>query len=102
MQLSKVTEISLSGYNRGDKNNPNSCNGGPPRTSSSSCDNSGQAPGRDLQITVQPSMLTYIFGHTNKYQGMKHESILQMGTDRMIPRYVYHKPFTDNFPDKGE
>jgi hypothetical protein len=25
-----------------------------------------------------------------------------MGTDRMIPRHVYDKPFTVRFPDRGE
>jgi hypothetical protein len=40
------------------------------------------------------------FGHTKKSQDMEHEPILQMGTDMMIPRYVYHKPFMVKFPDK--
>jgi hypothetical protein len=29
---------------------------------------------------------------------MKEEPILQMGTDKMIPRHVYDKPFTVRFP----
>jgi hypothetical protein len=33
---------------------------------------------------------------------MEHEPILQMGSDRMLPRYAYHKPFTVKFPDKCE
>jgi hypothetical protein len=35
-------------------------------------------------------------------QGMKKEPILQMGTDRMIPRHVYDKPFTVRFPDRSD
>jgi hypothetical protein len=42
------------------------------------------------------------FGHTKKSQNMELKPILQMGTDRMLPRYVYHKPFTVKFPDKCE
>jgi hypothetical protein len=33
---------------------------------------------------------------------MEHEPILQMGTDGMIQKYAYHKPFTVKFPDKYE
>jgi hypothetical protein len=33
---------------------------------------------------------------------MEHEPTLQMGPDRMLPRYAYHKPFTVKFPDKYE
>jgi hypothetical protein len=25
-----------------------------------------------------------------------------MGTDKMVPRYVYDKPFTIRFPDRSE
>jgi hypothetical protein len=28
---------------------------------------------------------------------MEHEPILQMGSDRMLLRYMYHKPFTVKF-----
>jgi hypothetical protein len=42
------------------------------------------------------------FGHTKKSRDMEHEPILQMGSDRMLPRYAYHKPFTVKFPDKCE
>jgi hypothetical protein len=31
--------------------------------------------------------------HAKKSQNMEQESILLMRTDRMIPRYVFHKPF---------
>jgi hypothetical protein len=31
---------------------------------------------------------------------MEHEPILQMRSDRILPRYAYHKPFTVKFPDK--
>jgi hypothetical protein len=33
---------------------------------------------------------------------MKEEKILQMGTDKMIPRHVYDKPFTVRVPDRSE
>jgi arginine decarboxylase-like protein len=33
-------------------------------------------------------------------QDMKEESILQMGFDKMIPRQVYDKPFTIDYPIK--
>ena len=35
-----------------------------------------------------------------KSQDMDHELIQQMGTDKMILRYVYHKPFMVKFPNK--
>jgi hypothetical protein len=35
-------------------------------------------------------------------QGMKEKLILQMGTDKMIPRYVYGKRFTVRFSDRSE
>ncbi|GFG33621.1 hypothetical protein Cfor_03379, partial [Coptotermes formosanus] len=39
-------------------------------------------------------------GHVKKSWDMEHEPILQMGTDKMIPRYVYHKLFTNGLnPD---
>jgi hypothetical protein len=31
---------------------------------------------------------------------MEYEPILQMGIDKMIPRFVYQKPFTVKFPHK--
>jgi hypothetical protein len=33
---------------------------------------------------------------------MEHKPILQMGSDRMLPRYAYLTPFTVKFPDKCE
>jgi hypothetical protein len=33
---------------------------------------------------------------------MEHKPILQMGSNRMLPRYTYLKPFTVNFTDKCE
>jgi hypothetical protein len=33
---------------------------------------------------------------------MKEQPILQMGTDRMIPRHVYDTPFKVRFPDTSE
>jgi hypothetical protein len=41
-------------------------------------------------------------GDTKKFWDMEHEPNLQMGSDRMLPRYADHKPFTVNFPDKCE
>jgi hypothetical protein len=31
-----------------------------------------------------------------------HDEILQMGTDKMIPRHVFHKPLTVRFPDRSK
>ena len=39
------------------------------------------------------------FGHAWQSRNMEHEPILQMGTDRIIPRYVY-KAVTVKFCDK--
>jgi hypothetical protein len=33
---------------------------------------------------------------------MEHDPILQMGSDMMLPRYAYHKPFIVKFPDERE
>jgi hypothetical protein len=33
---------------------------------------------------------------------MQVEPVLQIGTDRMIPRHVYDKIFTARFPDRSE
>jgi hypothetical protein len=41
-------------------------------------------------------------GHVCITLDMEKEPILQMGSDKMIPRYVYEKPFTIRFPDRGE
>jgi hypothetical protein len=41
-------------------------------------------------------------GHAHKAQGMTEEPILYIGTDRMIPRHVYDKPFTVRLPDRSE
>ena len=54
---SKVTEISPPGHNRGNEDNPNSCNRGPPVTSSSSCDDQG-GMGRNLHTNMQPAVET--------------------------------------------
>jgi hypothetical protein len=42
------------------------------------------------------------FGHAYMTQDMKREPILQMGSDKMIPRNVYEKPFTMRIPDRSE
>jgi hypothetical protein len=31
---------------------------------------------------------------------MEQKPILQMGSERILPRYVYHRPFMVKFPDK--
>jgi hypothetical protein len=41
-------------------------------------------------------------GHTKKSRDIERERILQMQSDKMLPRYAYHKPFTVKFPDKCE
>jgi hypothetical protein len=40
--------------------------------------------------------------HAYMTQDMKKETILQMGSDKMIPRHVYVKPLTLRFPDRTE
>jgi hypothetical protein len=42
------------------------------------------------------------FGHAYMIQDMEKEPILQMGSDKMIPKYVYDKPFMIRFPDRSE
>jgi hypothetical protein len=42
------------------------------------------------------------YGHVKEVQDMMKESILQMGTDKMIPKHVFHKSFTVRFPDRSE
>lgn len=41
-------------------------------------------------------------GHAYVAHGMKAEPIIQIGTDRMIPRHVYDKSFMVRFPDRSE
>jgi hypothetical protein len=36
------------------------------------------------------------------YWVMMNESILHMESDKMIPRYAFHKPFTVTLPDSGK
>jgi hypothetical protein len=43
-----------------------------------------------------------VFGHAYMTQDMKQESILQMGSDKMILRHVYDKPFTIRLPERSE
>jgi hypothetical protein len=40
--------------------------------------------------------------HAYMTQDMKKETILQMGSDKMIPRHVYDKPLTLRFLDRSE
>jgi hypothetical protein len=42
------------------------------------------------------------FGHARQSRELEHEPILQMGTDRFVPKYAYHKPITVKFLDKCE
>jgi hypothetical protein len=42
------------------------------------------------------------FGHAYMTHDMKKVPILQMGSDKMIPRNVYEKPFTITHPDRSE
>jgi hypothetical protein len=42
------------------------------------------------------------FGHACMTQDMKQEPILQMGSDKMIRRHVYDKPYMIRFPDSSE
>jgi hypothetical protein len=41
------------------------------------------------------------FGHTKKSWNMEHEPILQMGSDKLLPKYAYHKPFTHRATQVG-
>jgi hypothetical protein len=42
------------------------------------------------------------FGHAYMIQNMNKEPILLMGSDKMIQRHVYDKPFTIRLPDESE
>jgi hypothetical protein len=42
------------------------------------------------------------FGHTKQSRDIGQEPIQKVGSDKMLLRYVYHKPFTVKFPDKYE
>jgi hypothetical protein len=48
----------------------------------------------------RPKSLWY--GHMGNARDMKREPILQMGTDKMIQRYAFHKPFMVRLPDRSE
>jgi len=56
----QTTEISLPGHNWGDKNNPNSGNGGPSGTTIFIYDKCDGSRSSDLQTYVQPSVETQI------------------------------------------
>jgi hypothetical protein len=72
-------------------------------------------PPLDLQLKAEAKAGMYRFycsdqwkpkfegsGHAYVTQGMKAEPILQLGTNRMIPRHVYDKPCTVRFPDRSD
>jgi hypothetical protein len=42
------------------------------------------------------------FGHAYMSRDIEKEPILQMGSDKMILKHVYGKPFTIRFPDRSE
>jgi hypothetical protein len=42
------------------------------------------------------------YGHAKKARDMEQEPILLMGTDRMIPRYEFHKPFKVHLTSRHE
>jgi hypothetical protein len=48
----------------------------------------------------KPKSLWY--RHVNKAQNVMTEPILQMETDKMILRHVFHKPFMARLPDRSE
>ena len=53
-----------------------------------------------LQRTQEWTPKSTNYCHTKKSQDMEHESIFWMGSDSMLLRYAYRKPFTAKFPDK--
>jgi hypothetical protein len=55
-----------------------------------------------LMYSEQSKPKSTNFSHARKCQDMEYEPILQMGTERRIPRYAYNKSFTVKFPDKCE
>jgi hypothetical protein len=42
------------------------------------------------------------FGHAYMTRDIETEPILQLGTDKMVPRNVYEKSFTIRLPDRSE
>jgi hypothetical protein len=42
------------------------------------------------------------YGHAKKSWDMEQEPILLMGTDRMIPRHIFHKPFKVHLSSRHE
>jgi hypothetical protein len=55
-----------------------------------------------LMYTQQWGPKSTNFGNTKKSWDMQHEPILQRGSERMLLRYAYQKPFTVMFPYKCE
>jgi hypothetical protein len=61
-------------------------------------------PGKKLRVTLQQSVETqisrlWICIHDS---GHGKEPILQMGSDKMLPRHIYNELFTIKFPDRSE
>jgi hypothetical protein len=55
-----------------------------------------------LRCSEQWKHKSECFGHAYMTQDMEKESTLQMGSDKMILRHVYDKPFMIRFPDRSE
>jgi hypothetical protein len=51
-------------------------------------------------VQLRPKSLWY--RHMSRAQDMMRKPILQMGTDKMTPRYAFHKPFLVRLPDRSE
>jgi hypothetical protein len=55
-----------------------------------------------LRYNEQWQLKSEGFGHAYVTQDMEKEPILQMGSDKMILRRAYDKPFTIRLPDRSE
>jgi hypothetical protein len=104
--LSKLKRDGLLGNHRSNENSSNSCNGGPPWTPPSPLHLQVEAETKignhRLRCNEQWKPKSEVFGHAYMTQDMENEPILQTGSDKMIPRHVYDKPFTIRFPDRSE
>jgi hypothetical protein len=80
----------LLGNYRSNENSFKKCNGSPPWTPPTAPAFESGGHDKKLQITLQRTMETHGNG-----------TILQMGSDKMITRHVYDKPFMIIFPDRS-